>query len=465
MSARAVAMIAYREFRERWLLLPTALLVGLAPVALASAYGRADVADMRQVLGGFYLIAFTLVAAGLVGASLAGRDLAERRLGFFFTRPLHWSDVFLGKALAATMLVGLAIAALVLPLLPDATEILARFAADPVGFLTGPIPANLSVVLLAGCVGAGFFGISFRIRSKWLLLDLLGWMGLVLLARAALQRLLANALFLNPTPAITTAVCVALAIPLLLGLAAQLARGRGDPVRAHRAFSVTCWSVLLVASVAGAFAFERVVAGSVDRPTLDDRQVLSPDGRWRAVATRNAPWLHGGTRFLQRVGGVAVYRLGPAWLTTVPAFSPGSERAAWRAWTFGPNPHETWTVVDLLPEGMREVRVIETGRSVAGWSTGALSDGGRLLAAVGRWDVRVYDVDAGRVRHEATLPRQSGLVARAWFLGSDTLCLGTAPLRGAHRLDSYRLDLTDGALHAVRPGEPDACDFEKGASS
>jgi hypothetical protein len=207
-------------------------------------------------------------------------------------------------------------------------------------------------------------------------------------------------------------------------------------------------------------AFERVVAGGADRPRLDHKEFLSPDGRWRSVATRNAPWLYGGTRFLARTSGSYVHTLGPAWLTSAPMFSPGVERAAWKGRPRR-SADEAWIIVDLLPEGVHEFRVIETGRGFpVGWSTAGLSEGGRLLAAVGRWDVRVFDVETGRLQHEATLPRTAGLVGRAWFLGSGTLCLRTGPFRGAHALDSYRLDLTDGVLRAVRPGVPDACGFE-----
>src|SRR5688572_31008663 len=101
----AALAIARREVRERRSLLAAALILGLLPVALKRLLPvPAD--DIGELLSILLYLAFPTAVALAVGASIVGRDVVERRLGFYFSRPLSagalWGGKFLGGALLVT---------------------------------------------------------------------------------------------------------------------------------------------------------------------------------------------------------------------------------------------------------------------------------------------------------------------------------------------------------------------------
>src|SRR5262245_48144682 len=94
-----------REMRERRFFLPTALVAGLAPLLLwVMASPGSGLRLTAEVAALVLMFAFPTAVGISLGASVLGRDLAERRLGFYFARPLRGSSIWGGKMLAAMLL-------------------------------------------------------------------------------------------------------------------------------------------------------------------------------------------------------------------------------------------------------------------------------------------------------------------------------------------------------------------------
>jgi hypothetical protein len=453
---RAVAAIAGREFRERWLLLPTALFVGVAPVGLANWYLPAAQVAERDAVGALYIVTFSLLAAGLVGASLAGRDLVDRRLGFYLARPVGWVTLLSGQGVAAGALLLCAVVLVILPSALTSPELGSRIAGSPLAFATGPLAANLGVLALVTGLSAGLFGIAFRVRSRWLLVDLLGLAVLAALARHALLRLEAESSYPHFTTDHVVVVCATAGLPFALGLAAQLACGRGDPIRAHRAFSLTVWSLLLALGMLGLVVLEQALAGGIDRPLWQSARttVVSPDRRWEWVVTEKASWLLGRTAFLRRTDGTRVERVGSNW-STAPVFSADSRRVAWTEFWPATGDGDV-VVVDLGDAGFRRVGTLPRPRA---WGQAlALSPDGAWLAVVDVDGLRVHALERGADVAKLALAEPARQVARAYFLDADTVCLRALPARRARAAD-YRIEVASAVVTPLVAGAPDACTF------
>lgn len=464
MSARAVVAIARREFRERWLLVPLGLVVGVWPLAIAVTLGRENPPlpqpedPVAVVISIVYWAIFVLLSAFVVGFSIAGRDLGERRLGFYFARPVAWPSLCLGQGLALVALIAASTVAVMVPLLASllavdahraaAQRFLWRAVAEPDRFFAAFLAPNGTLVALAAMLGV-LCGISGRIRSRWFAVDLLGLAALGLLVRHAAIRLAEESAFPRFEPEPVAVVAGVIALSLASGQAAQLAWGRGEPTRAHRAFAVTAWPLLVGSALIGTVQLERTLAGGQQVV----RSATSPDGRWEWVLHDKASWLFGRTTFLRRTDGSHVERLGSDW-ATVPVFSADSQRAAWVEYHL-PTRDGALEVVDLGEVAITRLGTFPHPRTSWG-RTVALSPGGDRVAVVDGLRVRVHALEPGARDRELALLQPAGLVHHFRFLDADTLCLRAAPVRQARAID-YRLVPETGAVIVVAPGTVDPC--------
>src|SRR5262245_46348770 len=104
---KAFATVFGRELAERRLLLLAALLLGLVALAAPWIPGLPP-QSADELRGGVALVLtglLTTVTAVLLGGSVIARDLAERRLGFYFSRPIPGGALWAGKLTAAVALV------------------------------------------------------------------------------------------------------------------------------------------------------------------------------------------------------------------------------------------------------------------------------------------------------------------------------------------------------------------------
>jgi hypothetical protein len=395
---RALLAITARELRERWTL-PVALFVwGFAPLLLVryvdiTARPLATIAALATALG----------VALLMGGSVIARDLGDGRLAFFFARPVPWWSIAGGKLLAALLM---AIAAPIAGILP--TLILDwNPAKDAEGvallFQSGGLVLKLALLVALVCFGHVAM-VVYRARSTWAAVDfvLLGacaWGGVWFFY--AFKRLGVD---MSIGPATTA---WQLLIPMLLVAAVplaativQVAAGRSDLRRGHRALSLTFWAGALawVVALGGMLLRERAVTPS----GIGDRWVTgaSSDGHLVGLAGSPSP------------GRFAAFVLEPAsgrWIRegmgSQPAFSSDGRHAAWVEeapfWR-----HERRAEVQLArfdgPEPAVESIELETRLEAEGSVSLALSPRADRLAVVHKATLSVHELPSGRMLASTT---------------------------------------------------------------
>lgn len=275
--------VAAREVKERWLLFPAGLVVGLVPF-VGPAFGIQ--ADLIEVGAPFLAILVGAIAALVAGASMLARDTADGRLAFLFARPVPWEAIWGGKWLAAVVLV---FGSFFLALLP--VSILYP-SPSPSGLLVGPDGSALFLVLLLLGIGfANFNATAFRSRSAWLALDL----GLLLVASRLVAvwvaPLYALLLPVAHAPAKWTFMFLGLpALAFLLASGVQVRIGRTDLRRAHRALSVTFWACIFAAlATAGVrLAWARAATPADLSWGWSEAGSSDPTGRWLHTTGRSA---------------------------------------------------------------------------------------------------------------------------------------------------------------------------------
>ncbi len=239
--------VATREFASRKMVLWTG--VAIALLALAAPifpWDRGhDPADVRALVTVFFGVALAAGSALLVGASLIGTDLSERRIAFYFSRPLSPAALWWGKVAGGFAVVLLGASVSMLPnLLPGKSSLLTawgpEFAADA---------AKIALFLFFLFVLASALSVAFRSHSVWLAVDAAVVVVTLALTWFTFRRL---AFFGAGGSAIAGLWIVAGALfaGLLMGGWVLLASGRTELQRAHRALSLTVWSLVLSATLA-----------------------------------------------------------------------------------------------------------------------------------------------------------------------------------------------------------------------
>lgn len=264
---RGFLAVFERELTERRLLAIAALGFGLIAAALPLVPGvQAGGLTPEDVRGGvalgFALLLSTLSAVFLGGSVLAS-DLLERRMGFYFARPLSGWTLWLGKVAASLVLI---FGAILLVLLP---ALLVGGNFDPGGFwgfnsagqvMNGAeafLLWSLALLLLFFAINA--LSLMVRSRSPWVVLDIAA---LVLVAAAiwsARGRLLLAGIgigsknwwagSINIFAWMTVLLVVVVLGAFIAAGAVQVVQGRTDVQRAHRAVSVTLWGTLIALGI------------------------------------------------------------------------------------------------------------------------------------------------------------------------------------------------------------------------
>jgi hypothetical protein len=387
----AAVAVALRELRERRLLLALGA-GGLALVGALSWLPRTPTLRMATtVLATVLVFALPLAVALSVGASIVARDAADGRLRFYLARPITALALWAGKAAAAGTLVAFPVVCGVLAARVSEGGPLSRFLPVSIGALLG----SCFLMAVAHVASTGY-----RSRSRWPIVDLgavalaligLAWLGRALALAGAAQPLLMYAL-----PAVIG--CAALAV--LAGAFAQLAIGRADVVRGHRALSLTVWP-LAAAVLAGVWGFGAWLRStSPARLGVERPLIAAPAGA--GVFVSSAGWEG-------RLGYAPVFVMNGdsgAWTPfagdrfTPPSFNARGTRAAWVA---GPPAHGElrwpgWTSFALATarfEGAVPV-VEETPLVGDGWGFVLALDPAGARAAVQRSSqVIVLDTTSG----------------------------------------------------------------------
>lgn len=462
---RGFVAVFEREIVERRLLPLAALVLGLVPLAapLMPGMPASPPALVRSgvALGLALIVSFVL--AVLLGGSVIARDLGERRLGFYFARPLSGGAIWGGKMAAAAVLAAGAGALVLLPvsLLGDVP--------DPSGywgsFLTGGALLSrpgiaavwLGVILLAVFI-SNAAGVILRSRSPWLLLDVaaLGmtaavtWTSLKILTRDGAGLLISLKPGDSPAfPLLQYVEMIAAAVALFAlaaAGAAQVSRGRTDLRRGHRILSVVLWSALLPTALVLA-GYTRWFESPSPRDLVSiEGVVAAPAGPWIALygqAAHRGGYLPG---FLLDAGSGRFVRAGfglGSWdRGRQPArvrFSADGTQVAWVEISGDPVRSEALDLLtlDLRRPGARPHPVqISLKRSLTSF---ALSPDARYVASI--QDRRWIVAEAGSGRLLVSAP-----------LANDYHQQETLVFAGPGRARRYTLDATwgPGATRGLR---------------
>lgn len=414
---RAFLAVLGREIAERRLLLAGAVFAGLFPLAapwLAGSGGQSP-ADLRGGTAlGLAVIASSLLAL-ILGATVIAGDLSERRLGFYFARPLPGWTIWAGKMSGAALL---SLGAGVLILLPallaggriDVTGLLGFS-----GFAAGAaLVAGVLLLLLASHA----VSVMVRSRSVWLAADLMA-LALVVIAVWACGRMLWEEGALNAVKwgqlGFTISALVALAIAGLV----QVVRGRTDLRQGHRLLSLTLW-VLMGSAALGHAAYAAWVLRVAPEDLVSIQGIMAaPSGRWVVVKGLARGRSGYAPAFLLDAESGRYLRLpslGESYWGHLPLVFDREGGRAVQLELIGEG-HYRLLVVDLRsPEpGLRRTDLIYSSEPRV-----ALSPDGRRVAAAADGRLTVEDLDTGRLL-AAVAMEATGSADRLRFFGPDRL--------------------------------------------
>ncbi|HEX8170242.1 MAG TPA: ABC transporter permease [Thermoanaerobaculia bacterium] len=420
-------VIASRELRERSRLLLFCAAFALLPfIAALLPAARADRATTMALVGALVSASIATGTSLALGSSVIGRELAERRLSFYFARPVSPAALWFGKAGASLLVSLLAFAIAVLPV-----WLVTRGAAGDL-WRTLPLVAGGSIVVLFFVSHAG--ATMVRSRSMLLALDFV------------LAVLAAGALFLIVRPifagggvriAATLVNVTGLAILAVLMIAPvwQLANGRTDIRRNHLALSRALWpAVAVVLLAAGAFGWWVVSPDPADLRVHALQQ--APDGTHLFISGSAASRGDYQASYIVDAASGARRRLdGPPWWST--AFSRDGKVMAW----LQPASLIPGQVLELHTMRLDGGADVATGIVTQTGSAVVLSDDG-TRAAVASWqNVSVHDLAARRILAVAPALERRQAVAM-YFRTPDVLRIyESSAFRGAGPLRISELDL------------------------
>lgn len=435
--------VAARELRERWLVFPASFVLGFVPFALqALGIGRDD----STVVG---LMTAVLLGAGaslVTGFAMFARDASSQRLGFLFAQPIGWPTVWLGKWLGALVAGGAAGLLAALPWMaaypgPQGRSWFASWDVQSVTF------AGALLVIAIGL--ANLAATAFHSRSAWVILDLAAIIVIVWGARRYLFFLLCGASAWRETLLLTLP-----ALLLLAASAVQLAVGRTDLRRAHRALSLTFWAGMLALLLGAAGYAQWIFAAAPNQALATVVQGTAAGGRWVEVAgaSGRSKCFSQSYLFDLEAGAYLPLRRAPALIDSTSTWLPRSallsfaERAPVAArWVTAADERSAAVErFDLSVSPPRVSRVnLEGTAAPQGDEQLHLSPSGGSAVYVSRTAVSLFDLQSGRSL--ASTPRPPGFRAlHTRFQGetSARVWLGSEAARATLRV----LDVRPGAV-------------------
>ncbi|HPW56909.1 MAG TPA: hypothetical protein PLP31_14345 [Thermoanaerobaculaceae bacterium] len=448
---RGLLAVAQREVVDRRMWLLAALAAGLIPMAapLLPWVDAGSVAEARSMLAS--VLAATLTAAGTLalGLSMVGSDLAERRLGFYFARPLSAGAIWWGKLAASFLIVVLVGVLAALPTALVGGNLVLR---DLVGLTAdGAVLAGGSVVFVLLVLAlAHALGVMGRSRSVWIVLDLVA----AVAVGGAIWAVGRRFMLAGPMTLMTWLLASSLTVVLAALLAAgwvQVAVGRTDPRRGHMALSATLWGTL------GSFALAVVgYAAWVFAAIPSSLECLwevmpASSGSWSLVSGSSAGRGDYYPVFLldAATGRWVSLEPTPHWWWFTPMFSADGRRAVWLQPT-GLDPSDTRQVV-LAELSEPQPRPVATslilGRSAR---NARLSPSGQRLAVLAEKTISVYSLPEAALVRASRLDAHSSQISIR-FATDDELVVSVWPETGpstATAVDAtlWRFDVRSGKL-------------------
>jgi hypothetical protein len=401
-------IVATRELRERSRLLVVAAALAILPFAVALAPGaRGNRSQVIMIIGASLAINYAFALALAMGVSTIGRDLSEKRLSFYFSKPISPLALWTGKA-GASLLIAITSALII-----AAPSYLATREAWRAAWMTNGVrlaPALLAALILL-FFGSHAIGTMVRSRSGLVALDLV----LAVTAAAAIAAIVRPILLGGGKIVAIALGCVLGAGILLILMAApvwQLGRGRTDTRRSHAALSMFLWSAMGILLVIAA-AYVAWLRSAAPSDLVEVREIeQAPTGGWAVVV------------------GVGAHRGDFHSAFLMNAATGQSSRFATPPWGGVTWSRDGRVVAWIEPEGWRQdvwevhVQAMETGENrasgirVGGWCGLVLSDDGSRVAVDNDGIIAVHDLVNHRVM--ASVRR---VPTRSWmfFVTNDVL--------------------------------------------
>jgi len=402
-------IIAARELRAGKRVFAICAALAVLPFLTALLPGaRASRADFVAMVGALLSITVGLGLAVAYGASTIARELAERRMSFYFAKPVGAAAIWFGKASAA---LAISLGCFALIALPS-------FLVSPRSWRLpsleqGELLALVALLIVEVFLVSHFLSTVVRSRSAWIALD-----GVCVFASAAglyvILRSLALGAVANTDAKV--AICVGLAATAIMAIAPvwQLARGGTDLRRSHATLSRTVWMAMaVVLLVAGSYAAWMASVGPADLTAVHDFE-QAPRGNGVLVTGSKANRGLIPLQFLVDSETGAHRRITTVWPSWGVKFSNGGERAVWLQQAGWPSwgakfsngeERAMWLQAGIRSGGELEIHAARIGdRSIAATGIRAkthertvLSDDGTRLAVEGERTVSVFDLDSGRL--------------------------------------------------------------------
>jgi hypothetical protein len=391
------------------------LLPFVAPLFQASPGATAR--ESRDSIAFLVASLAAIALAPALGWTVLAREISNRRLGFFFSRPLSSVAIWSGK-LVGTFFVVLAGVGIIL-----APTFLADGGALP---QSDPRLPSLPVVLFAAFVALVLchaLSVALRSRSMLLLLDF--GLGIVV---CSLFSLTPAVFVFNWALGAYFKGLALFGVALLLGLVAaglaSVAWGRTDIRGAHRALSATFWSVAgLSIGLFWLYSIWILSARPTDITAVTEA-AAAPRGGWLTVSGTTWGRFDYAPTFLWNPSSNDFIRTGPKW--GAPTFSRDGNRAAWFRW------HNTWRPNRLTLElvtvdlGRPEPKPVPTGiafrlenpDSSDVPSSSLFSPSGNRIAELHNAILSVYDIGSGKTLAST---RVSGVNSTRFFFVTDDL--------------------------------------------
>jgi hypothetical protein len=465
---KALFAVTGRELAERRLLFLAALLLGLLALAAPWLPGSAgsDPAELRSAMATGLAMIVSFVLALVLGGVIVARDLGERRLGFYFARPLPGWAIWGGKMLAAALLSLGAGALVLLPALLaggriEFLDIGRGWGFDLLGALSPAFLVPLGLLLLL--VTAHAVSIMIQARSPWLLLDGAA-LALIVATLWACREALLREWALDVLRWTGTGFMIASLVSGALAGLVQVTRGRTDLHRGHRLLSLTLWG-LLGAATLGCAAYTRWVLTAEPEDLVSFTSVVpSPAGTWIGLEGKVAGRGQLTPMFLFDVASGRSVRLVGAFQDYTweqPAFSANGRHAVWLE-PFREGGYELLRL-DLSRPGAKPVHPrISYPRMPQDL---VLAPDGSRVAAVRGDRVTVENLDTGRlVASSIALPDGDAGRVRLRFLDPGRVRIfQSSPVEGPGQV--WRLTIMDLEIASRRSVPVSSLDFPQAAGA
>ncbi len=407
-------VIASRELRDRMRLFLIAAAMAVVPFAAALTI-RGNRQEAIAMVACYLAAAYTGALAVALGVSSVGRELTEKRLSFFFAKPVSAASIWIGKATAALLTLAGAFAIIILPAYLLAHDgWVYHWPVGGKGIVTYTLV--MGIVLFFGGHAASTM---LRSRSALVAVDFL-LLAAMLTAVLAMTRPILLGGGLDLVLKLLVAISAALLVILIVAPVWQLSRGRIEPRRSHAAFSLVLWSgAAIVVTAAAAYALW-VISAPLSSLTHLYNVEHSPSGRWLAVSGQTANRGDYLASFLVDAATGERERLTVSPWSTVHVSRDGTTAVWMESDELIPRSGRQRMHMRRLEPGARK---IATQLVMGGMWDVQLSDDGSRLAITTRDKIEVYEVRTGRLLGAASTGNRGTMRESLFFAGRDVVRL------------------------------------------